>query len=154
MRDIGSVLSYRWSSIYRCRSIGYGNIDGCQYVGRLVERKRRCPVQVQEIERCCEPVFTEALGQDEAEDLAAAFKVLSDPARLRLLSLVANADGGEVCACDLVEPLGRSQPTVSHHLKVLAEAGLVEREKRGRWAWYRAVPERIAVLRDSLEVVP
>lgn len=111
-------------------------------------------MQVQEIERCCEPVFTEALGEDEAEDLAAAFKVLADPARLRLLSLVANADGGEVCACDLVEPLGRSQPTVSHHLKVLAEAGLVERDKRGRWAWYRAVPERIAVLRDSLEVAP
>lgn len=109
-------------------------------------------MQVQEIERCCEPVFSEALDETEAEDLAAAFKVLADPARLRLLSLVATADEGEVCACDLVEPLGRSQPTVSHHLKVLAEAGLVEREKRGRWAWYRAVPERIAVLRDALEV--
>ncbi len=64
---------------------------------------------------------------------------------------MANAEDGEVCACDLVEPLGRSQPTVSHHLKVLAEAGLLEREKRGRWAWYRAVPGRLQVLRDALE---
>ncbi len=109
-------------------------------------------MEVQEIERCCEPVFTAALDETDAEDLAAAFKVVADPVRLRLLSLIANADRGEVCACDLVEPLGRSQPTVSHHLKILAEAGLVEREKRGRWAWYRAVPERITVLRDALEV--
>lgn len=109
-------------------------------------------MQTQEIERCCEPVFTEALDDQEAEDLAAAFKVLSDPVRLRLLSLIANAGDGEACACDLVEPLGRSQPTVSHHLKVLAEAGLVDRDKRGRWVWYRAVPGRIQVLRDALEV--
>lgn len=108
-------------------------------------------MQVQEIERCCEPVFSEALGEADAEELAAAFKVVADPVRLRLLSLVANAEGGEVCACDLVEPLGRSQPTVSHHLKVLAEAGLLEREKRGRWAWYRAVPARLQILRDALE---
>lgn len=108
-------------------------------------------MQVQEIERCCEPVFSETLGEAEAEELAAGFKVVADPVRLRLLSLVANAEGGEVCACDLVEPLGRSQPTVSHHLKVLAEAGLLEREKRGRWAWYRAVPDRLQVLRDALE---
>lgn len=104
-------------------------------------------VDVKQIATCCEPVLSSVLGEDDAEELAAAFKVLSDPVRLRLLSLIA---GGEVCACELVEPLGRSQPTVSHHLKVLHEAGLVDREKRGSWVWYRVVPERLAVLRDAL----
>lgn len=107
-------------------------------------------MQVATIESCCEPVLSAALSEQEAEELAAAFKILADPVRLRLLSLVANAAGGEVCACDLVEPLGRSQPTISHHLSVLREAGLVEREQRGRWAWFRAVPERIEVLRQAL----
>ena len=97
---------------------------------------------------CCEPVLGGALSEAEAEDLAAAFKVLADPARLRLLSLIAASD--EMCACDLVEPVGRSQPTVSHHLSVLTEAGLLTREKRGKWAWYRLVPERLAQLRDAL----
>jgi len=107
-------------------------------------------MDVKQIEVCCEPVLTTALSEPEAEDLAAAFKVLADPARLRLLSMVANADSAEACVCDLVEPIGRSQPTVSHHLSVLADAGLVTREKRGRWAYYRVVPERLAVLRDAL----
>ncbi len=107
-------------------------------------------MDVKLITACCEPVLTSALTDTEAEDLAGAFKVLADPARLRLLSLVAAADGGEACACELVEPLGRSQPTVSHHLSVLVEAGLVTREKRGRWAWYRVVPPRLEVLREAL----
>ena len=97
---------------------------------------------------CCEPVLGGALSEAEAEDLAAAFKVLADPARLRLLSLIASTD--EMCACDLIEPVGRSQPTVSHHLSVLTDAGLLTREKRGKWAWYRLVPERLKVLRDAL----
>jgi len=109
-------------------------------------------VDVKAITACCEPVLTETLGEDEAVALAAAFKVLADPARLRLLSMIANASGGEGCACDMVGPLGRSQPTVSHHLGVLTDAGLITREKRGRWAWYRIVPERLAVLRDALSV--
>ncbi|MDQ3945422.1 MAG: metalloregulator ArsR/SmtB family transcription factor [Actinomycetota bacterium] len=107
-------------------------------------------MDVKPIEACCEPLLAGALSEVEAEDLAAAFKVLSDPARLRLLSIVANASAGEACGCDLVEPVGRSQPTISHHLSVLTEAGLLTREKRGRWAWYRVVPERLAVLRDAL----
>lgn len=107
-------------------------------------------MDVKTIEACCQPVLSAALADDEAVDLAGAFKVLSDPVRLRLLSLVASASGGEVCACDLVDPLGRSQPTVSHHLSVLHDAGLLAREKRGRWVYYRAVPERLAVLRDAL----
>lgn len=107
-------------------------------------------MQVREITACCEPVLAGALDEREADELAGAFKVLADPARLRLLSLVAAADNGEVCACDLVAPLGRSQPTVSHHLSVLVEAGLLRREKRGKWAWYSVVPARLAVLRDAL----
>jgi ArsR family transcriptional regulator len=107
-------------------------------------------VDVKPIEACCGPLLAGALSEAEAEDLAAAFKVLADPARLRLLSMVASAHPGQACACELVEPVGRSQPTVSHHLSVLTEAGLLSREKRGRWAWYRVVPERLAVLRDAL----
>jgi ArsR family transcriptional regulator len=99
---------------------------------------------------CCTPVTAGVLGEEDAAELAAAFKVLAEPARLRLLSLVASSPSGEACACDLVEPLGRSQPTVSHHLSVLVDAGLLEREKRGRWAWYRVVPDRLDALRRVL----
>jgi ArsR family transcriptional regulator, arsenate/arsenite/antimonite-responsive transcriptional repressor len=107
-------------------------------------------MRVNRIDGWCGSVMTGPLDASEAEDLAAAFKVLADPARLRLLSLVAAATTGEACACDLVEPIGRSQPTVSHHLSLLVEAGLLSREKRGRWAWYRVVPERLDALRSSL----
>ena len=94
-------------------------------------------MKVQVFDACCPPV-------------TAAFKVLADPARLRLLSMVAAAESGEACACDLVAPVGRSQPTVSHHLSMLVDAGLLSREKRGRWAWYRVVPERLASLQAAL----
>jgi ArsR family transcriptional regulator len=109
-------------------------------------------MDVKTITACCEPVLADTLDEADAVELAAAFKVLSDPARLRLLSLIANSEGGEGCACDLTGPLGRSQPTVSHHLSVLTDAGLITREKRGKWAWYRVVPESLAVLRDALMV--
>jgi ArsR family transcriptional regulator len=97
------------------------------------------------------PVTRAALDAEHANAFAPMFKALGDPVRLRLLSMIASAEEGEACVCDLTEPLGRSQPTISHHLSVLVDAGLVEREKRGRWAWYRAVPERLAVLRDALQ---
>jgi len=98
---------------------------------------------------CCAPLAEVPLDKDQAARLAEWFRVLGDPARLRLLSLIASMD--EACAaCDLVEPIGVSQPTISHHLKVLFEAGLVEREKRGRWVYYRAVPERLTVLSNAL----
>jgi ArsR family transcriptional regulator len=129
-------------------------IDICQYrqlsitssateVGHMA-RKREVPPMA----RCCPSLADARLGEVEAVERARAFAALADPARLRLLSLLASE--GETCACDLVEPLGRSQPTVSHHLKVLREAGLVEGEKRGTWVWYRVVPERLAELRDLL----
>jgi len=99
---------------------------------------------------CCALLSQGALDQADAEDLAGRLKALADPARLRLLSMLLAAPGQEACTCDLVEPLGLSQPTVSHHLKVLAEAGIVESEKRGRWTWYRVQPLALAALRDVL----
>jgi len=102
-------------------------------------------------EPCCGSMLQSPLSEREASEHATAFAALADPARLRLLSLIATAPGGEVCVCDLVAPIGKSQPTVSHHLKVLAEAGLVTSERRGRWAWYRAVPEQLDRLRAVLQ---
>jgi ArsR family transcriptional regulator len=80
------------------------------------------------------------------------FKALADPARLRLLSLIASQPEGEACNCELIEPLGLSQPTVSHHLRVLHEAGLLTRERRGQWVYYRIVSEQLSALRAALEV--
>lgn len=100
---------------------------------------------------CCEPLLEATLDVAQAEELADGFKVLADPVRLRLLSLIAAAPQAEACACDLVGPLGRSQPTVSHHLSVLTDAGLLTREQRGRWAYFRVDPSRLAVLRDALD---
>ena len=102
------------------------------------------------VSACCPSVIDSPLSERESEHLARAFQSLADPARLRLLSLIAAQPDGECCACDLVEPLGRSQPTVSHHLKQLWEAGLVTREKRGSWVWYRLAPERLAELQRAL----
>jgi ArsR family transcriptional regulator len=102
-----------------------------------------------ELQECCPSVLEAPLADDDAVVLARAFAALSDPIRLKLLSLIATRD--EVCACELVEPVGRSQPTVSHHLRTLFEAGLVVRERRGTWIWYRVVPDRIAAMRAALE---
>lgn len=107
-------------------------------------------VKLVDVEACCPTLLSSPLGETEAEDLAAAFKLLGDPVRLRLLSMVATAEAGEVCACEVIGPVGRSQPTVSHHLSALTEAGFLEREQRGKWAWFKVVPERLAVLRDAL----
>ena len=99
---------------------------------------------------CCPSVLADALDEAEAVELAHGFAALADPVRLRLLSMLASAPAGETCVCDLVEPVGKSQPTVSHHLKVLADAGLIIGEKRGRWVWYAVVPERLENLRTTL----
>jgi ArsR family transcriptional regulator len=99
---------------------------------------------------CCPAVLTSALSEEKAGALARDFAILSDPVRLRLLSLIASAPAGEACVCELVDPVGRSQPTVSHHLKILAEAGLITGEKRGRWVWYRPAPEPLSRLRSVL----
>jgi ArsR family transcriptional regulator len=97
---------------------------------------------------CCSSLLAEPLAESDALVLAHAFAALADPVRLRLLSLVAAA--GEVCSCDLERPLGKSQPTISHHTKALADAGLIVGEKRGRWMWWRVAPDRIAELRAVL----
>jgi ArsR family transcriptional regulator, arsenate/arsenite/antimonite-responsive transcriptional repressor len=101
---------------------------------------------------CCAPIRFESIATDAAVTLARQFAALADPVRLQLLSLLATS--GTVCACDLVEPVGKSQPTVSHHLKVLREAGLVSAERRGVNIWYAAVPSALEMLRDALGARP
>lgn len=92
---------------------------------------------------CCTPVTGGVLAVEEAERLARTFKALGDPTRVRLLSLIAASRDGEACICDLTEPVGLSQPTVSHHMKQLVDAGLAVREQRGRWAYYRVVDDAL-----------
>ncbi len=99
---------------------------------------------------CCPPLMAGRLTPEEAKNLAIVFRVLGEPVRLQLLSLIAAQPSGEVCACELVEALGISQPTVSHHLKVMYEAGLLDKDRRGTWIYYRIVPDRLAVLRAVL----
>jgi len=109
---------------------------------------RRLPVIELDDGVCCVPLRAAPLADDEAVELARVFAALGDPVRLRLLSLVAEA--GEVCSCDLEGPLGKSQPTISHHTKALADAGLLIGEKRGRWMMWRVVPDRLSALRKAL----
>ncbi len=98
----------------------------------------------------CAPLLEGEIGEPDAQRLAALLKVLAEPARLRLLSLIQAQPNGEACVCHLTSPLGLSQPTVSHHLKVLLDADLVEREQRGSWAYFRVKPERLAAIRSLL----
>ncbi|MDH3678894.1 MAG: metalloregulator ArsR/SmtB family transcription factor [Acidimicrobiia bacterium] len=101
-------------------------------------------------ESCCPPVTGTVLDEDQARALATRLKALADPVRLRLVSLLACSDTGELCACDLPALLGRKQPTISHHLKLLTEAGLITREQRGKWAWFRLAPGGLDELRLAL----
>jgi ArsR family transcriptional regulator len=110
-------------------------------------------ISVPEAEECCAEVLLPPIGEDAAAQVARGFAALADPARLRLFSLIASQPGS-MCACSLVEPVGKSQPTVSHHLKVLYEAGLVDRERRGSWIWYNAVPGRVQELVAALGPLP
>lgn len=98
---------------------------------------------------CCGAVLQAPLEEPQAVEMAQRFAALGDPVRLRLLSFIAAA--GETCSCDLTGPLGKSQPTISHHTRILAEAGLIEGDKRGRWVWWRIVPDELAALRDTLD---
>lgn len=99
---------------------------------------------------CCPSVLSAPLGADDAAELARAFSALADPVRLRLISMLAAAPSGEVCVCNFVGPLSRSQGTVSHHLKILGEAGLVRGERRGKWVWYSLDRDRFAALRTAI----
>ena len=103
-----------------------------------------------EPELCCAPLLQFALDEEQATELAEVLKALADPVRLRLVSIIGTAESGEVCACDLPALVERSQPTVSHHLSMLVKAGVLEREQRGKWAWFRLRPERLTALGDAL----
>ena len=99
---------------------------------------------------CCTPLARQPLDESSSVELARVFKALSDPVRLRLLSLIASYAGGEACVCDLTGAFDVAQSTISHHLRVLREAGLVEASRRGTWAYYRLVPETVESLRAAL----
>jgi ArsR family transcriptional regulator, arsenate/arsenite/antimonite-responsive transcriptional repressor len=104
------------------------------------------PVLSPQWAQCCAPVTGQPLDAQTAEQLAIVLKAIAEPTRLRLLSLVAAHEGGEACICDLIEPVNLSQPTVSHHMKVLVDAGLLTREQRGKWAYYQLVPDALDAL--------
>ncbi len=103
---------------------------------------------------CCSPLSAQALSMEQAEQVAPLLKALADPVRLRLMSLVASHPGGEACVCDLGDTFDLSQPTISHHLKVLHDAGLVDREKRGVWVYYRARSEALISLSTLIGCPP
>lgn len=115
--------------------------DVCQYVS-MTSSETPAPTT----ELCCGPLAGHGLSSEEATELAAVLKALADPVRLRLISLIASAPTGEVCACDLPGLLDRTQPTTSHHLSQLVKAGFLEREQRGKWAWFRIRSERLAAV--------
>ncbi|MGI9609116.1 MAG: ArsR/SmtB family transcription factor [Acidimicrobiia bacterium] len=102
---------------------------------------------------CCTPLFEGVISEADAKDTASALAALADPVRLRIISMLAASPEGAACGCDLESPLGLSQPTVSHHLKVLREAGLVEGKRDGRWVHYRLVDHRLDEIRDVLSPV-
>lgn len=99
---------------------------------------------------CCSPLVREPLDAEQAVDLSRSFKALGDPIRLRLLSLIASHEGGEACVCELTDGFDVTGPTISHHLKVLREAGLITGERRGTWVYYRADPDALRRLSDVL----
>jgi ArsR family transcriptional regulator len=137
---------------------GHQYIDSHRWIATIaVQNLDRCPVRRRfrvkkpaNLDRCCAPLLEAPLDGAGAAELAVAFKALADPVRLRLLSLIAAAPQGTACSCDLEEPVGKTQSTVSHHLSVLSDAGLITKEKVGRWVNCTVVPERLAQLRDVL----
>jgi ArsR family transcriptional regulator len=113
--------------------------------------KASSTIDMSAVAQCCPSVLAAPLDAAEAAELAAGFSALSDPVRLRVLSILAASPDGEVCVCDFVDPLGKSQPTISHHLKILSEAGLVQGDRRGKWVWYSLNRERLATLRSAID---
>ena len=106
---------------------------------------------IEPTEQCCPSVLAAPLDAEEAAELANGFMALADPVRLRVLSILATAPDGEVCVCEFVGPLRKSQPTISHHVKILSEAGLVAGDRRGKWVWYSLNRERLAALQAALQ---
>jgi ArsR family transcriptional regulator len=108
-------------------------------------------IQPDALAACCSPMTGGVVSDATAETLARMFKALGDPTRVKLLSLIAAAPEGEACICDMTEPVGLSQPTVSHHMKLLVESGLASREQRGKWAYYRVAADMLHSLAMALE---
>ena len=123
-------------------------LDVCQ--GRSVSNQKRMLADLPQVVGCCQPLVREPLAVAPAVELARSFKALGDPVRLRLLSLIASHDGGEACVCELTDGFDLTGPTISHHLKVLREAGLISGERRGTWVYYRADPEALRRLSEVL----
>jgi ArsR family transcriptional regulator, arsenate/arsenite/antimonite-responsive transcriptional repressor len=119
------------------------HIEACQYRSMSNPLVLLTPA---ETAACCSPLTSQPLSIEQAERVAPLLKALADPVRLRLMSLVASHEGGEACGCDLNDAFDLSQPTISHHMKVLHDAGLVDREKRGVWVFYRVRPQALASL--------
>lgn len=124
------------------------NVNAWAMLGSMVSS---LPFLDTSVTDCCSPITGGVMSDGEATALATRFKAMGDPTRLRLLSMIAAAGGGEACVCDLNEPLDLSQPTVSHHLKVLVEAGLLIRTQRGKLAYYSLVPGALGALADTLK---
>jgi ArsR family transcriptional regulator, arsenate/arsenite/antimonite-responsive transcriptional repressor len=121
------------------------DIDACQH--RWVSNSRgELPVLADDALACCTPLAREPMSEEQAIQVAALLKALADPVRLRLMSMVLSHEGGEACVCDLTPAFDLSQPTISHHLKVLHESGLLHREKRGVWVYYRARPQAMEAM--------
>lgn len=127
------------------------DIGNCQY--RCVSNSLAI-ISPADTAACCSPLTSQPLTTQQAEQVAPLLKALADPVRLRLMSLVASHEGGEACICDLNEAFELSQPTISHHMKVLHEAGLVDRDKRGVWVYYRVRPQALASLGALIGVPP
>src|SRR5580704_13559369 len=113
--------------------------------------KRALTLEIDSTSQCCPSVLAAPLEAAQAAELAEGFSALSDPVRLRVLSILAAAPQGEVCVCEFVEPLGKSQPTISHHMRILSEAGLVQGDRRGKWVWYSLKRDRLAQLRAAID---
>jgi ArsR family transcriptional regulator len=122
-------------------------IHGCQWEDPVAKRS----VTLQAVVQCCPSVLASPLDANEASQLALGFTALADPVRLQVLSILAASPEGEVCVCDFVKPLGKSQPTVSHHMKILADAGLVHGERRSKWVYYSLDREHLAALRAAID---
>jgi len=117
--------------------------NGWMTAAVTIESRTRLPLLADE---CCTPLLREPLSAGQAADLARILKALADPTRLRLVSMVAAHEGREACVCDLTNPLGLTQPTISHHLRILVEAGIFTRDKRGKWAYYALAPSALDAL--------
>lgn len=128
-------------------------IDVCQYMPQNRRMAITELIPLRDLQACCAPITKEVISEENAASVAKSMKALADPARLRLLSMVAAHEDGEACVCDLTEPLGLSQPTVSHHLRILVEAGYLSRSKRGTWAYYRIVPGSLDTVSSFLATV-